>query len=57
MLLRTVKGWVDVAGVDYARQSLSKTGVADPNIDRIIETALSRKMKNAQTGVALGETR
>jgi hypothetical protein len=56
MLLRTVKGWVDVAGVDYARQSLSKTGVADPNIDRIIETALSRKMKNAQTGVALGET-
>jgi hypothetical protein len=41
-MLRTVKGWIDIAGVDYARQSLSKSGVDDPYINAIIEAALRR---------------
>jgi hypothetical protein len=39
-LLRGVKTWIDIAGVDYARKTLSETGVADSNIDQIIEAAL-----------------
>jgi|SRR6516164_8992644 len=52
-LLRQVKSWIDIAGVDYARKTLSETGVADPHIDTIIEAALSRKMKNAQNGTTI----
>ena len=52
-LLRQVKSWIDIAGVDYARKTLSETGVADPHIDTIIEAALSRKIKNAQNGTTI----
>ena len=41
MLLRQVKTWVDIAGVDYASQTLSNTGVAHSSIDEIIEAALT----------------
>jgi hypothetical protein len=53
MLLKQVKTWIDIAGIDYARRTLSETGVADPHIDSIIEAALSRKMKNAQNGTTI----
>jgi hypothetical protein len=39
-LLRQVKTWIDIAGVDYTRRSLLETGVAAPNIDKILEAAL-----------------
>jgi hypothetical protein len=42
-LLRQVKSWIDIAGVDYARKSLSETGVADPHIDSVIEAARNKK--------------
>lgn len=48
MLLRQVKGWIDIGGVEYARTSLSKTGVAGAHVNTIIEAALGRKMKDAQ---------
>jgi len=32
MLLKQVKTWIDIAGIDYARKTLSETGVADPHI-------------------------
>ena len=39
-LLWQGKSWIDIAGIDYARKSLSESGVADSNIERIIEAAL-----------------
>ena len=40
-LLKQVKIWIDIAGIDYARKTLSETGVAGPpNIDSIIRAAL-----------------
>jgi hypothetical protein len=39
-LLREVKTWIDIAGLNYARKCLSETGVAAPNIDKILEAAL-----------------
>jgi len=48
-----VKSWIDIAGIDYARKTLSETGVAAPHIDSIIGAALARKMKNAQTGTTI----
>jgi hypothetical protein len=41
-LLRQVKSWIDIAGVDYARKSLVETGVAAPSIDKIIEAAMGK---------------
>jgi hypothetical protein len=37
-----VKSWIDIAGIDYARRSLSETGVADSGIDKTIEAALGK---------------
>ena len=40
-LLKQVKIWIDNAGIEYARKTLSETGVAGPpNIDSIIRAAL-----------------
>jgi hypothetical protein len=47
-LLKQVKSWIDIASIDYARQSLSKTGVDGPYINTIIEAVLRTETQNPE---------
>src|SRR5215831_11798822 len=48
-LLRQVKSWIDIAGVDYARKALAKTGVNAEGIEMIVETALRVRLAQSVT--------
>jgi arsenate reductase-like glutaredoxin family protein len=48
-LLKQVKTWIDIAGIDYARKTLSETGVADSSIEKIVEAALGKALMRQST--------